>query len=119
MDKQAVHCVIYSNVVKLHHHEEALKITALLVDLGIDEIKKFLQNYELFKVRVAEAVQILTIKEAEANSMPPASIVNSEPSQSPKETQKGSIEPNEKVGTQTSISKEQQYYNLDVKIPTP
>jgi hypothetical protein len=110
VEKQAIHAFIYSFVARLHDHEEALKITGLLVDLGIDEIKKFLQNYELFKVRVAEAAQILTIKEAEAK-MPPTSIVNSEPSQSPKETQEGSIEPNEKVGTQTSMSKEQQNYN--------
>ncbi len=79
VDKQAIHAFIYSFVVRFHDHEEALKITGLLLDLGIDEIKRFLQTYELFKDRVAEAVQMLTIKEAEAK-MPQASSVNSEPS---------------------------------------
>ena len=56
--KQQVGTVIYEFVNKLVG-EKAPKITGMLIDLPISDIQLIMQNYDLFKTRVAQASELL------------------------------------------------------------
>jgi hypothetical protein len=65
----------------------------MLIDLPVPEIDKYMINFDLFISRIFQATEMLESHiEASlktATSMPEAISENSEPSQSPKETQEG------------------------------
>jgi len=57
--KNQVGEVIYEFVEKLSGEEKAPKITGMLIDLPIEEIREYLQNYAKFEDKVNEAAKLL------------------------------------------------------------
>lgn len=57
--KQQVGTVIFDFVVKLVGDQLAPKITGMLIDLPINEIWQYLQQYEILVTRVKQAQQLL------------------------------------------------------------
>ncbi len=60
----------------------------MLLELPADEIRRLLMNHSLFLIRTFQARALLE-KQKAAAKMTQAISENSEPSQSPKETQEG------------------------------
>lgn len=61
--KEQVGSAIFEFVTLIVPHEKAPKITGMLIELPVDQIKAYLQDYTAFMAKVQEADEL--IKQAE------------------------------------------------------
>jgi hypothetical protein len=64
--KEQVGQTIFEHVSQLVPHERAPKVTGMLIEIPVDQIRAYMQNYDVFRARVQEANNLIDSSEKQA-----------------------------------------------------